>query len=56
MMEIAEHLSADFDFARIDLYSPDDDTIVFGEITLSPTGGTGDFHPRVWDFRLGALW
>jgi len=56
MTEIAERLSTDFDFVRVDLYSPNDDSIVAGEITLSPTGGSGVFHPREWDFRLGDLW
>jgi hypothetical protein len=56
MVRIAENLSAGFDFVRIDLYSPNNGSIVFGEMTLSPTGGLGRFCPREWDFRLGKLW
>jgi len=56
MLEIAAQLSKDFDFVRIDLYAPNDRTIIAGEITLAPTSGFGPFYPRVWDFRLGELW
>jgi TupA-like ATPgrasp len=56
MFEIAEKLSADFDFARVDLYSPDDKYIVFGEITLSPGSGGLGLEPRKWDWKLGAHW
>ena len=56
MIEVAEVLGGDFDFARIDLYSPSDDNVIFGEITLTPCGGVGRFEPREWDFRLGQLW
>ena len=38
MLEIAKVLSADFVFARIDLYNIDG-KIYFGEITLSPNSG-----------------
>jgi hypothetical protein len=56
MVEVSERLSAGFDFVRIDLYSPNDNAIVFGEMTLSPTAGNGVFRPREWDFQLGGLW
>jgi len=56
MIDIAERLSRDFDFCRVDLYAPDDARVVFGEITLNPTGGVGRFVPGEWDFRLGELW
>ena len=57
MVEVAEILASPFEFARIDLYSPSDEAIVLGEITLVPGGGIGRFYPtREWDFRLGELW
>ena len=56
MVEVAERLSAGFDFVRVDLYSPNDSAVVFGEMTLSPTAGNGVFRPREWDFKLGELW
>jgi hypothetical protein len=56
MIEVSERLGAGFDFVRIDLYSPNDDAIVFGEMTLSPSAGSGVLRPRAWDFRLGELW
>ena len=43
MLEIARILSADFIFARIDLYNIDG-KIYFGEITLSPNSG---FDPDI---------
>ena len=56
MIQIAERLSGDLDFCRVDLYAPDPGRILFGEITLSPVGGLGRLVPRDWDFRLGELW
>lgn len=56
MIEIAEHISSDFDFCRVDLYSPDNKKIIFGEITLAPGSGLSPFYPREWDYRLGKLW
>ena len=56
MIEIAEQISSDFDFCRVDLYSPDNKKIVFGEITLTPGSGLSRFYPREWDYRLGELW
>lgn len=55
MLQVAERLSGDFDFCRVDLYSPNAETILFGEITLSPSGGL-DPICREWGYRLGELW
>lgn len=38
MIKIAEILSADFEFVRVDLYDFDD-RVIFGELTFSPNGG-----------------
>ncbi len=57
MLEIAEALAKGFDFMRVDLYSVDDSTIYFGEMTLTPSAGHGRVYPSVkWDFMLGSLW
>ena len=53
MRQIAEHLAAGEPFLRIDLY--DVGKPVFGELTLHPESGTGQFDPPEWDERLGAL-
>ena len=53
MIRIAEKLSEDFLFARIDLYNIDG-KIVFGEITFYPWGGYVKFTPDSFDFELGS--
>ena len=56
MIKVAEQISSEFDFCRVDLYSPDNKKIIFGEITLAPGSGLSPFYPREWDYRLGELW
>lgn len=53
MVRIAENLSSEFDFVRIDLYLIDDDKIVFGEYTFFPGGGMLKFNPRKYDYIYG---
>lgn len=52
VIKLAEKLSADFCYARIDFYIVDN-KIFFGEITFYDTGGFGRFSPSDWDERLG---
>lgn len=52
MLEIAAILSADFPFARIDLYSLEG-SIYFGEITFFPWSGYMEFEPKEFDAVLG---
>lgn len=52
MLEIAQILSKDFIFARIDLYNIDG-TIYFGEITLSPNSGFDADITKETDAMLG---
>jgi TupA-like ATPgrasp len=52
---IASHLSANFDFVRIDLYNIDGE-IYFGEFTLTPTAGELKLRPESWNLRLGEKW
>ena len=55
MRAIAERLSSEFAFVRVDLYSLGE-RIVVGEMTHYPTGGNKSFEPPDWDDSLGALW
>ena len=56
MIEIAETLGNGFDFVRVDLYQPNGDEIVFGEMTMAPTAGYTPFEPEECDFILGSYW
>lgn len=56
MIEVAEALGEEFDFVRVDLYAPNDNRIVFGEMTLAPFAGRGAFVPRGFDWELGSYW
>ena len=52
MLRVAEILSEDFPFARIDLYSVAG-KVYFGEITFYPWSGYMEFEPDEFDFILG---
>lgn len=54
MLTIADKLSQQIPFVRIDLYDINDE-IYFGEITFYPAAGFGQFKPQEWDKRLGYL-
>lgn len=57
MIACAERLGGGFDFVRVDLYSPNDQEIVFGEMTFAPESGWGRFLPdKSPDFALGRCW
>lgn len=55
MVSVAQELSVDFPFARVDLYD-DAGTVRFGEITHYPGGGVSALGPRALDRALGELW
>jgi hypothetical protein len=55
MIEIAEKLSSDFDFVRVDLYNIGD-RVIFGELTFCPGAGMGSFKPWKWDIVFGSCW
>jgi TupA-like ATPgrasp len=55
MIAVAERLSAGIDFVRVDLYDVDD-RIVFGEMTVYPNAGVGEFDPPEFDEYLGSYW
>jgi len=52
-IHIAERLSEDFDFIRVDLYILNN-KIYFGEMTNTPENGMGSFYPKSYDFYLGS--
>lgn len=52
MRELAEILSSELPYARIDLYDCDG-KIYFGEITLHPANGMDNFIPDEYDDVLG---
>ena len=54
MIEICRKLSENMKFSRIDLYVINDKEY-FGEITLYPAAGFGEFTPEEWNKRLGDL-
>ena len=54
MISMAEKLSEDFPYARVDFYNIKG-RIVFGEITFYPWSGYVKFHPDSFDFELGSL-
>lgn len=52
MIEMAEYLSKDIPFVRVDLYNLNKQ-IYFSEFTFYPTGGFMRFIPGEWDLKLG---
>ncbi len=55
MIDIAEKLSAPFDFVRVDLYEVNN-KIYFGELTHYPASGRLEISPKSIDFLIGAKW
>ena len=54
MFRIAEELSKNIPFVRIDLYNVNG-KIYFGEMTFFPASGFGNFIPQEWNRKLGKL-
>ncbi|MDO6819738.1 ATP-grasp fold amidoligase family protein [Zobellia sp. 1_MG-2023] len=54
MIEVAQILSKDFLFVRVDLYSVKN-KVYFGELTFHPASGFGKFIPEVWDLNFGQM-
>ena len=55
MLKIAEKLSSDFDYIRVDLYELNG-KIYFGELTSYPGSGAVELRPLNLDFALGDKW
>lgn len=54
MISIAEKLSKNIPFVRVDLYNVNEN-IFFGELTFFPTSGNGRYEPEEWDYKIGEL-
>lgn len=52
MISVAEKLSSNFPFARVDLYNIDG-LVLFGEITFYPASGYVQYTPDSFDYELG---
>ena len=52
MLELAEVLSKESPFVRVDFYEADG-KIYFGELTFFPGSGMEAFQPEEWDYKLG---
>ena len=55
MINLAEKIGAQFDFVRVDLYSPPQG-VLFGEVTFYPGAGLRPFIPKDWDNKFGEPW
>ena len=55
MIGLAEKIGGQFDFVRVDLYSPPQG-IFFGEATFYPGAGLQQFIPDEWDNEFGEPW
>ena len=55
ILDSAEKVAANFDFARIDFYEIAGEP-KFGEVTFYPGSGLDPFEPRELDSIIGALW
>jgi hypothetical protein len=55
MVSVAESLSEDFNFMRVDLYSVKN-KIYFGELTPYPAGISQNFNPQSFDYIFGEKW
>lgn len=53
MIELAENLSKNIPFLRVDFYNLNG-KIYFGELTFFPASGFGKFIPEDWDEKIGA--
>ncbi len=53
MKRLVSILSQDIPFVRVDFYEVDGHPY-FGEFTFFDSGGTGPFHPEIWDDILGS--
>jgi hypothetical protein len=55
MIRLAEELSRDFSFVRVDFYNHGG-RILFGELTFYPVGGYARFNPAEANVTVGKLW
>ncbi|MPZ50797.1 MAG: hypothetical protein GEU75_16110 [Dehalococcoidia bacterium] len=56
MIEIAEALAGELEFVRVDLFRPNDERVVFNEMTLAPGAGWDRIEPRGASEYIGSFW
>lgn len=56
MLNVAEAIGEDFEYARVDLFNPGGKRVLFGEVTLAPGAGQLGIRPKRYDFELGSYW
>jgi hypothetical protein len=56
MIDVSEKLGEDFEHIRVDLYSPNNERIVFGELTVAESSGSNPFVPQKYDEKFGEYW
>lgn len=54
MKKLAEELSQDIPFVRVDFYEING-KIYFGELTFYPGAGFEEFNPEIWDQKIGDM-
>lgn len=54
MIKVAEKLSKNIPFVRVDLYDVNN-KVYFGELTFYPSSGFEGFNPEEWDIKLGDM-
>ncbi len=54
MIKLAEALSKDIPFVRVDFYEINH-KIYFGELTFYPGSGMEEFEPEEWDLKIGGF-
>jgi len=55
MIKFAEDVGKFFTFIRVDIYKVKN-SILFGELTMTPADGCGDFYPKKYDKIFGDCW
>lgn len=56
MIKVAESLGDQFEHVRVDLYQPNGEAVIFGEMTVAHGSGAEPFNPRDYDSVFGDLW
>jgi hypothetical protein len=56
IIEVGEELARGMDFVRIDLMCPNDEAVLFGEVTLTPRAGLSALTKPGTDELMGSWW
>jgi len=55
MLQVAKTVSQGFSFVRVDLYSLNDGSVKFGEMTFTPISGVALWSPPEYDLAIGEM-